>query len=483
MKNKWWIGPGLGMVILFFFLLRPPLEPLTDLGMKGVGIFLFTIIWWATVGIGYPSLICIALIALTGIMTPNEVFAASYGNWVVMFLLGCFGLSEGLRVTGFSRRFALWFITRPFVAGRPWMLLAMFLLSCTLLGSVMSSTATCIVFMAIAAPMLETLGFKKGDAFASMFMMGIAWAATASLSMTPIAHAGNIMVMDWIERDFGYSIGFPQWMSFGIPMGLLVLGLVLLVFRYVVRPDVSKIAGMTTEYIRESAGKMGPMKLEEKLALGVFLVVVVCWMLPGIAGDLLPGVTAYLKKMQYAIPPLAGSCLLCIIRVKNQPILTFKQWMTGGVPWGTIALCAAIMVIGKLIGNPETGIPQLLTNTMQPIARAVPYYAFVFIVVLWVVTQTNVMSNLVSMTLVYTITVPVVVALGGEHNPVALGATIAAASNYAFCLPSATTTTALVIGSGWVSVRFMGRYGALMILPIALLFTFICHPFVSSIFG
>ena len=472
----------MGFGVLLLFLLLPPFEPLTVLGMKVVGIFLFTIIWWATVGIGYPSLLCIALLALTGAMTPKAVFAASLGNWVVFFLIGCFGLSEGLRITGFSRRFALWFMTRPFTAGRPWMLLAMFLLACTLLGSVMSSTATCIVFLAIATPMLEALGYKKGDSFAAMFMMGVAWAATASLSMTPIAHAGNIMVMDWIRRDFGYTISFPQWMSFGIPMGLLVYLMVLGVFRYVVRPDVSRITSMTANYIREEAGKMGAMKLEEKLTLGVFLAVVVCWLLPGLVNNILPGVSDYLNRIGYAIPALVGASLLCLIRVKNQPLMTFQQWMTGGMEWGSTALVAAIMVIGTAVGNPETGIPELLTNIFQPVAVGAPFYVFVLTSLFWVVLQTNVMSNLVSMTLVYAIMVPAAIA-AGVGNPIALGATIAAASNYAFSLPSATTTTAIVVGSGWVSVGFLSRYGVLLLIPIVLAFTFICYPFASLIFG
>lgn len=483
MRGSQWIGPGVGTIILLVFLLLPPLEPLTALGMKAVGIFLFTIVWWATVGIGYPSLLCIVLLVATGVLTPGEAFAGSMGNWVVLFLIGCFGLSEGLRASGFSHRFALWFMTRRFTAGRPWMLLAMFLLACTLLGSVMSSTATCIVFMAIAAPMLETMGYKKGDPFAAMFMMGIAWAATASLAMTPIAHAGNVMVMEWIQRDLGYTISFPQWMAFGIPMGLLVYFMVIATFRYIVRPDVSRITSMTDGYIREAAGSEAePMKLEEKLSLGVFLAVVACWMLPGIAANILPEASAYLSKLGYATPALAGAILLCLIQVKNKPLLTFPQWMTDGMEWGSTILVAAIMIIGSVIGNPETGIPQLLTGVFEPIAANVPFYILLLISVFWVVAQTNVMSNLVSMTLVYSIMVPVSIA-AEVGNPVAFGATIAAASNYAFCLPSATTTTALVIGSGWVPVRFMGLYGLILLIPIVLVFTFVCYPFASLIFS
>ena len=73
MDLRRWIGPGLGIVILIVFLISPPFEPLTPLGMKASGVLLFTIVWWITVGVGYPSLLGLALLALTGVMTPKAV--------------------------------------------------------------------------------------------------------------------------------------------------------------------------------------------------------------------------------------------------------------------------------------------------------------------------------------------------------------------------------------------------------------------------
>jgi hypothetical protein len=34
-------------LLLIIFLILPPFEPLTKLGMKVAGIFFFTVIWWA----------------------------------------------------------------------------------------------------------------------------------------------------------------------------------------------------------------------------------------------------------------------------------------------------------------------------------------------------------------------------------------------------------------------------------------------------
>jgi sodium-dependent dicarboxylate transporter 2/3/5 len=239
---------------------------------------------------------------------------------------------------------------------------------------------------------------------------------------------------------------------------------------------------MTIAEIRLAAGDLGKMKTEEKLSLGVFLAVVVCWMLPGVSEGMVPGVAAFFNKIGYAVPPLAGACLLCMIRVGGRPLLTFRQWMNDGVEWGSTMLCAAIMAIGVALSAPGTGISELLTGIFQPLAESVPAWAFILISIAWVVLQTNLMPNLVSMTLVYSVMVPVAAA-AGIGNPVALGAAITAASNCAFSLPSATTTTALVVGTGWVRVGFLGRHGAVLLIPLVLVFTFVCYSLCSIIFS
>jgi sodium-dependent dicarboxylate transporter 2/3/5 len=103
------------------------------------------------------------------------------------------------------------------------------------------------------------------------------------------------------------------------------------------------------------------------------------------------------------------------------------------------------------------------------------------IILFWTIVQTNMMSNLVSATTVYRVMVPVAIATG-VGNPLAMAFIIAAGANYAFALPSATTSTALVTGSGWVPVGFMFKYGILLIIPIVLLLTFIGYPLAALVF-
>ena len=481
MRGREWILPGIGVFLFLLFLFLPPVEPLTLLGMKAIGVFLFTIIWWSTVGTGVSSILAIVLIILTGIMPYKAALFNSFGYWLAIFVLGINGMSHALDIHGYTRRFALWFISRRFVAGHPWRLVTMFLVSCTIVGSVMSGAATALIFIAIAEPMLAAMGYKKGDKFASTFMMGIAWVATVSLSVTPIGHAGNILAIEWIKRDFGYEISFLQWMAFGIPMGILTLVVLLLIFRYIVNPDVSRIKATGDEYIKSELIKLGPMKLEEKISLAVFGTAVFIWIIPSIISPVFPQVSSYLDTIGIATTAMLGACLLRLIHVHGKPIMSFRSWMRDGVEWETYMLLAAIGIVSAVIENPETGIVAYLNGVSTPIANALPGYGFVAFAMLWVVLQTNVMSNTVSFTTVYAILIPVALATGKAYGP-ALGMALASAANYAFSLPSATTSTALVTGNGWVPVPFMAKYGLPLVIPVVILFTLLGYPLAELIF-
>ena len=480
MRPFQWIGAGLGIAILIVFLLLPPLAPLTLLGMRTVGVFLCTICFWVAVDTGFSSFLCIGLIALTGVLTPNEAFAASLGSWLPLFLIACFGLSEALRLTGFSRRFAFWFLTRPFAKGHPWLLLCLFFLGVTVLGAILSATVTTILFLTIGLAFVEGMGYQKGDRFAAMLIMGIGWAATCSFVMTPVGHGNNLVCMDWVLRDTGFKISFPSWMIVGIPLGLITYLMLMLYFRFVIRPDMKQFTAMVDNYITKEASQLKPMQAAEKIAAGTFGAVFVIWMLPSFIGGILPGISSYLDKLGVVVPPLVGAIILCMIRINKKPLMSFHQWMAG-IEWGTVALVAAIMILGAVIAKPETGILELMSIFIKPLVSGSPFFVVVLVSVLWVVLQANVMSHLVSATVVYTIMMPVVIA-AAVGNPAALGFTIFAASNPAFALPSATTSTAIVIGSGWVPVKFMVRYGVVLIIPIILIYAFLCYPLANLIF-
>jgi di/tricarboxylate transporter len=92
------------------------------------------------------------------------------------------------------------------------------------------------------------------------------------------------------------------------------------------------------------------------------------------------------------------------------------------------------------------------------------------------------MSNFVTMTLVYTVMMPLAVATGAG-DPIALAWAVNTAACLAIIFPSGTVVSALIIGSGEVSMPVVVRYGSFMVLFILLLITFVVYPYASFVFG
>ena len=104
--------------VLFQFLIPAP-APITRAGMGVVGIFIATLWLWCTEGSGWPSLLYVGMIGTTGVCSATDLFAKTWGNVMVPFLVACFVLNAVMSKTGLTRRVALWFITRPSCAGKP----------------------------------------------------------------------------------------------------------------------------------------------------------------------------------------------------------------------------------------------------------------------------------------------------------------------------------------------------------------------------
>jgi sodium-dependent dicarboxylate transporter 2/3/5 len=138
------------------------------------------------------------------------------------------------------------------------------------------------------------------------------------------------------------------------------------------------------------------------------------------------------------------------------------------------------MAIGAVIGRPETGISELFAGIFRPLATGTPFFLYRLIGQAWVTIQTNLMSNLVSATVVYGAMVPAAIS-AGLGNQAALGFSIFAGARAGFALPSATSTIALITGTGWVPLPFIARHGFAVSAGMVLLCAFVVYPLASFI--
>lgn len=171
MKNKVYVHYLVALILFLLILLALPAgNGLTSDGVHLLAVIVPIIYMWITVGTDWVSLLALAGIVMTGVMTNGSnyyasVYSGSMGNFIILTVITCMALSEVLGQTGVIAKIANWFITRKFCQGRPYMFLAMFILSFFVIGTFMEATAAAIMYISLAQEICDKLGYKKRRSF------------------------------------------------------------------------------------------------------------------------------------------------------------------------------------------------------------------------------------------------------------------------------------------------------------------------------
>ena len=479
MNTKKWICTVIGILFLFGCQFLPPMFGLSQLGMQVAGIFIGTIVLWLFVSVTWPSVLCIVALIMSPLYSYSEGLSASMGGWIVSFVLFSSMVTYVLGQTGFLKRCAVWFVTRPFTKKNPWLFLGLLFLAPLVIGSFMSPIPAFIVFVPIAEQIFKELGYEKGERFPQMVILAILFFASLSTITTPIAHTVPILGMSLYEKDMGMPIDFVQYTIFGVVSAIVIFFVAMLLLKYVFRPDTDRLRNLNPDILKHDIPKMS---LEEKCTLVVFGIVVAMWMLPGIIKPILPGVAAAISSLGTPTPPMIGTVVLCLIHFKGKPLMNFSEAISKGVPWGAVLMVAATGILGGALTNAEVGITDVVVNAISPLIGNMPPMVFVFFISFFTVMLTNFASNTVTVTLIYSISLPLVYgnAIAGV-NPAALTCIIGAGACVALATPPSTAHAAIAAGTGWLKTDIMLKYGLLLSLACAIVLAFVGYPLAAAI--
>lgn len=466
---------SLAFILLFRFVPAP--AGLNATSMQVIGIFIGIMLMWNFVGTDWPSLLCMAVLAIFQIMKPATIFTTGFGNATIIFLLVFFMMSHVLSQVGFSRRMAIWFFTNKLARKSPWMFVTMFLFGAMFMASFMSQTAALLIFLPIAEQIFRELDYQKGDRFPQMLVLGLGIAVGIGSANTPLGHAIVLIPIQLLQEQTGLSVNIVTYSIFGIATGILIFAAMILLCRLVYRPDLSRLVNYDAAKLRAD---LKPMSRQEKLSAGLFAAVIVIWILQGFLKDFAPVAGTYLAGLGNAVPVMIAIIILCVVEVDGKPVMDYKDAAVHGVPWSALIFNAAVLVLSGALVLDQVGISDFLIQTVTPLVSGMNQSVFILVIAALCVLATNFSSNTVCATVFYSISAPIALAMG-NINMVALASVIAAAASYAFATPPSTMPMSVVAGTGWVDVKAMFKYGGLMALVSILILAFVGYPVAAAV--
>ncbi|MGI9862380.1 SLC13 family permease [Moorella naiadis] len=479
-KGRRTVGLWLGPLLFILLLLMPTPAGMTLKAKEVLAITVWTITWWVCEPIPIPAtgLLPFVLIPAMGIMKYSDVFSVlgHENNWL---MLGAYIFIGALVEHGFTRRTALWILSRRFAATSPFALIISYTVAVAIVSAFLSNIACTMLFLVIGAGIAEALAISEDHPVSKVMKFGSAYGSQAGGIITPIGSPNtNFLAMGLIASLTKFTIRFGDWMAFGIPFGIIMLLVMLVYFRGMFKLEIANLE-RAREYAQRELEAMGPLSVGERNGLLVLAVAIILWLVPSLVSAFLGREAGLTKTLDVilngSVVALFAAVLAFLLPVNWQERKFTVNWTSSerAINWGAIIIVTTGFALGNAMNAKDVGLvawsAKQLAVVFQGASPWLIVLGFTFIGVL----LTQFIPNVPAIGMLIPVAVPAAVAVG--LNPVAMGLTIAVACQQSYAMPIAAPQMALVYGSGGLKITEFVKVGSLLSLisiPVTAFFVY-----------
>jgi len=417
------------------------------------------IIWWIFEPVPIPvtSMLPIAVFPLAGVLNAEQIGSA-YGNKLVLLLLGGFILSTAIAHCGAHRRLALSML-HCCGHNNPKRLVLGFMLASASLSMWISNTAATLMLLPVALAVIDSADNKK---LGLPLLLGLAYAASIGGMSTPIGTPPNLIFMQVYEENTGLQISFGQWMSWALPIVILLIPICWL-----------WLSRQLSDQGQVKLPKVGKWTTHERRVMGVFIITALLWIT---RREPFGGWSGWLNMPQAndaSIALLAVVALFVIPNGKQQKLL---DWQTAQqIPWGILLLFSGGICLAKAFVI--SGLSAALGEQLS-IVTSLSVIAMMGLIALAVTFMTEATSNTATTAMLMPILAAT--ALNAQIDPLWLMLPATFSASCAFMLPVATAPNTIVFSSGQVHSQQMAREGLILNLIGTLIISLLCWFMLSN---
>ena len=351
-RQSSWIGRNWGLVAavaaLAGVLLLPTPEGLTIAGHRMLAILAFAVIVWMTEALDYAvsAIVIAALMAFLLGFSPNPanpkallgtgagltLAFSGFANTALVLVASALFLSAAMTATGLDRRIALNILARVGTESRN-VVIGIILVGFVIAFLVPSTTARVACLVPITLGIIAAFGVGKKSAFAATLM--ITTVQTASIWNVGIktAAAQNMVAIGFIEKAFGRTITWLEWLIAAAPFGVLMSIALYFVMTTMMPLELRQFPG-GREAIRKALAELGKMKASELKLLVISLGLLGFWATEGILHSFDTSTTTITAVALMFLPGIG--------------IMTWKEAQPK-IPWGTVVLFGIGISLGTAL--------------------------------------------------------------------------------------------------------------------------------------
>ena len=452
----------------------PPIAPITESGMKLLGVFVAAIFGWSISASVWPSLLTFALLPFTGLTNLAGLMAMSWGSDTVLFMVFMMAIISFMEVTGATAYMASWLMSRKMLAGHPWRLIFMIMLAGWALSTFCGNFPGMLITWGFIYQICDILGYKPFDKFPNLMIFGVTIMGAISLSTLPWS-MNALVILGSYTASSGQTINAAHYAMYSLPVGFMcILGFMLLC-KFVFRLDVSDLKSFTPDMF---TAKDKELTKERKIAIATLAAFILVLLVPSLLSATNP-IRVISDTMGLSIKGALICLVLLFIKVDGKPVFNFEKMVTKGIPWNMMMMIIGILSFVGLLGSADAGISAFLAKIFTPMFQNVSPAIFILLVLAITIVMTNFMINMVVAVIMISATMPIAVSMG--IDPLQIVYLITLSCTIAFFLPAASAASCVMFANTqWVRAKDVYKYSIptiLMMGAVALIWNIVLFMF------
>uniref|UniRef100_A0A9E7ZLQ3 DASS family sodium-coupled anion symporter n=1 Tax=Bosea sp. NBC_00436 TaxID=2969620 RepID=A0A9E7ZLQ3_9HYPH len=441
-------GIPLALIVFAALMAMPTPAGLSYAGQKALAIFCTALTLWVSgsIPIYLTSMLAIIALVLTGTVKERVAFE-TLGYDVIWLMVSAFVLTSAMVKSNLARRFALWMIT--FFGGTPKRtLLVMIFINFALAFFVPSTTARASLMVPICVILLEIYRAVPGQSNFGRLMMLIGVQADAvATSSVMTGTAANMIAVKFIQEQTGTNIGYMDWLAAAMPSAVLTM---LLTFFVGLRMfNFSNETGFSEgmEKLKEQLAGLGRLSLDEKKAMGIFLLTLLLWATEDYQEAWFRG----FGLSVYMTAVIAAT--LCML-----PGIGLITWKEANIKWDLMIFAAGAYAAGNALESTK-GAQWVIGKLVYGLGLENMHPVAVYIVVIFMSMYSHMIFT--SKTVRTTIMIPAFIALAKTlgMNPETLALAASFTLTYTITLPPHSKVNTIYFATGYFTVLDQLKYG------------------------
>lgn len=329
--------------------LKPKQKESADRAARTIKVCLamtaFVVICFLTEAIPLPGVaFCIGLILVFSGVVGREEIAQLFWSDAAWFIMGSLMFSAAFVKTGVDKRICLAmfkYLAKPNVK----VVTGILILVIAPAAGFISDHALAAMFLPIAVTLYANSLNKQNPAdteLAKMLVICIAMACNIGGFGSPSGGARNVIMMTYLEDMFGISMGYGQWMLYGLPFVLIMMPVLWVMLQWRFKPKIKDLAP-ALETLKQDIARSGPWNRKQIIAVVVFFVMLAGWITES---NLIKSAIGI--RLGIGVIAVAGGVAYLLFGVVNWRDYQQK------VDWGVVWLYAGAIVFGRVLDSSGT---------------------------------------------------------------------------------------------------------------------------------